>query len=101
MLTIDQFTHIFPHNKNPEVWLEHFDLLQGFDIMTPEQIAAFCSQIGHESLDMTVLVENLNYSAEALLRVFPKYFRNVDINQYARKPEKIANRVYANRMGNG
>lgn len=101
ILTEEQFRHIFPSNKNPSMWLSAFEVVQDFGISTPEQIAAFCSQIGHESLDMTVLVENLNYSAEALMRVFPKYFRNIDPRQYARKPEKIANRVYANRMGNG
>ena len=45
--------------------------------------------------------ENLNYSADGLLRVFPKYFTKETAAQYARKPEKIANKVYANRMGNG
>lgn len=49
---------------------------------------------------MTVLEENLNYSVEGLVRIFTKYFKDVDPYQYARNPEKIANRVYANRMGN-
>ena len=47
------------------------------------------------------MVENLNYSAQRLLQVFPKYFKNVDVNAYARNPQKIGSRVYANRMGNG
>jgi putative chitinase len=47
------------------------------------------------------VVENLNYSAQRLLQVFPKYFKNVDVNAYARNPQKIGSRVYANRMGNG
>lgn len=101
MLSITQFKTIFPSNREPEAWLEVFGLISDFGIETPEQIAGFCSQIGHESIDMTVLSENLNYSADALKRVFGKYFRDVDPNLYARKPEKIANRVYANRMGNG
>ncbi len=101
MLSITQFKTIFPANREAEDWLEKFDLLSDFGIESPEQIAGFCSQIGHESIDMTVLSENLNYSADALKRVFGKYFRDVDPNSYARKPEKIANRVYANRMGNG
>lgn len=49
---------------------------------------------------MTILEENLNYSAEGLMKIFPKYFKDVDPKEYARQPEKIANRVYANRMGN-
>ena len=56
----------------------------------------------HESENFTVVRENLNYSADALLRVFPKYFSSIEhAKHYARQPEKIANRVYANRMGNG
>ena len=56
----------------------------------------------HESANFTVVRENLNYSAEALLKVFPKYFSSIEhAKHYARQPEKIANRVYANRMGNG
>jgi putative chitinase len=61
----------------------------------------FLAQIGHESGDLKYTEENLNYSGERLLVVFPKYFGWVDVGLYARKPEKIANRVYANRMGNG
>ena len=76
-------------------------MLPDFGITSPEQVAIFCAQIGHESLDMTVLKENLNYSADGLMKIFPKYFRDVDPKTYARQPEKIANRVYANRMGNG
>jgi putative chitinase len=101
MLTQEQFKIIFPKNKAPESWLSHFSLLGSFGISTKEQIAAFCSQIGHESLDLTILEENLNYSAESLLRVFPKYFDPLTATALARKPEDIANVVYANRMGNG
>jgi putative chitinase len=98
--TSDQFRAIFPANKQPDLWIPAFFVLPDFDIKSTEQIAAFCSQVGHESLDMTILEENLNYSAESLMRVFPKYFKDVNSADYARNPEKIANRVYANRMGN-
>jgi putative chitinase len=65
-------------------------------------VAGFLSQCGHESNDFTVLRENLNYSAEGLNKTFKKYFPTVESAQpYARQPEKIANKVYANRMGNG
>lgn len=72
-----------------------------FDITTPERQAGFLSQIGHESALLTSVVENLNYGTAALLRVFPKYFDKAAANAYQRNPEKIANLVYANRMGNG
>ena len=98
--TVQQFRAIFPANKKPDLWIPAFEVLPDFGIQSTEQVAAFCSQVGHESLDMTILEENLNYSVEGLMRVFPKYFRDVNPADYARNPEKIANRVYANRMGN-
>lgn len=58
-------------------------------------------QMYHESAGFTVFSENLNYSAQGLLRTFPSYFNAATANSYARNPEKIANRVYANRLGNG
>lgn len=72
-----------------------------FEINNLQRIAMFLAQVGHESGGLNFVKENLNYSAESLMKVFPKYFRDVDPNDYARQPEKIANRVYANRMGNG
>lgn len=72
-----------------------------FDLNSPERIAAFISQIGHESGDLRHVVENLNYGVDGLLKTFRKYFNSDNVSQYARKPELIANRVYANRMGNG
>ena len=72
------------------------------DINTPVRQAMFLSQLAHESGSFRAVEENLNYSVEALRRVFRKYFPDDEIAaQYARQPEKIANRVYANRMGNG
>ncbi|HDL5096297.1 TPA: glycoside hydrolase family 19 protein, partial [Pseudomonas aeruginosa] len=72
-----------------------------FEINTPERVAMFLAQVGHESQSLKRLVENLNYSAEGLLKTWPKRFAPVEARQYARQPERIANRVYANRMGNG
>lgn len=72
-----------------------------FEINTPERVAMFLAQIGAESGGMRVVAENLNYRPERLAQVFPKYFQNVNPAAYAHNPEKIANRVYANRMGNG
>ncbi|MBX2847966.1 MAG: hypothetical protein KTR16_06590 [Acidiferrobacterales bacterium] len=67
-----------------------------------QRLAHFFAQVLHESGSMRYDMENLNYSAEALRKVFGKYFRTLkQAEKYARQPEKIANRVYANRMGNG
>jgi putative chitinase len=69
----------------------------------PSDIAAvhFFAQTSHETGEFTLFEENLNYSKEGLLKTFGKYFNETTAAQYARNPEKIANRVYANRMGNG
>lgn len=76
-------------------------LLQREGIATPLRLAHFMAQIDHES-GLKPISENLNYSAESLRKVFGKYFPSIEkANEYARKPEKIANLVYANRMGNG
>ena len=65
-------------------------------------MAAFIAQCAHESAGFTALKENLNYRAESLVKVFPKYFPDLGIaKQYEKQGEKIANRVYGNRMGNG
>ena len=68
--------------------------------LTTIQLAHFAGQLSHESFDFKITSENLNYSAERLLQVFPKYFNDKNVILYARKPIRIANRVYANRMGN-
>ena len=77
--------------------------MEEFEIVTPQQVAMFLAQCAHESNYFTQVTENLNYSADGLNKIFPKYFRNAgrDANQFHRQPEKIANIVYANRMGNG
>ena len=69
--------------------------------LTPESASHFFAQCAHESGNFIIFRENLNYSADGLLRIFPKYFDAIKARQYARQPERIANRVYANRMGNG
>lgn len=98
----EQFSLLFPKNKEAEAWTDALNsILPQYDISTVERVAAFLSQCGHESLGFTVLSENLNYGAAGLKTVFGKYFKTVDPLEYERKPEKIANRVYANRMGNG
>lgn len=76
--------------------------MERFEINTPARQAAFIAQIGHESAQLTRLTENLNYSCAGLMKTWPMRFpTSVIAEQYERQPEKIANRVYANRMGNG
>jgi putative chitinase len=78
------------------------DVMSKFAINTPLRLAHFLAQCGHESGDWKFKTENLNYSAQALQSVFRKYFPDEATSaQYARKPEMIANKVYANRMANG
>ena len=72
-----------------------------FGINTKKRVVHFLSQVMHESSALNRLEENLRYSADGLLRTFPKYFNTYNVSEYAYKPEKIANRVYANRLGNG
>lgn len=72
-----------------------------FGISSNLRLAHFLAQCALESNGFTATVENLNYRAARLMQIFPKYFRNVDPAAYANNPAKIANRVYADRMGNG
>jgi len=77
------------------------DTASEFGITTNLRLAHFLAQCALESMGFTATVENLNYRAARLMEVFPKYFRGVDTAAYANNPQKIGNRVYANRMGNG
>lgn len=77
------------------------DCAAKFQIDTALRLAHFLAQCGHESAGFKAVQENLNYSASGLNKIFGKYFRTVSATAYARQPEKIASRVYANRMGNG
>lgn len=70
--------------------------------LTPEHAAHFFAQLSHETAEFKLFSENLNYSADGLKKIFPKYFpTSILANAYARNPQKIANRAYASRMGNG
>ena len=91
--------------KNPYIdhWYEALcQVLPDYDINSIPRVAAFLAQTAHESGGYRAIKENLNYRAETLMKVWPRYFPSIDIaNQYAHKQEAIANRAYANRMGNG
>lgn len=102
-LTLNQLKQIIPKNPYVSYWYEALSqLLPEYQIDTPERLAAFLAQCAHESGNFVFIKENLNYKAASLRKVFPKYFPDDAIaQQYANKPQMIANRVYANRMGNG
>lgn len=77
------------------------DTAKKFNITNVLRLSHFLSQCGHESGGFKAVSENLNYSAKGLIGTFPKYFNSATAAQYERKPELIASKVYANRMGNG
>lgn len=84
------------------IWAQPIaDACQAYQITSGRRLAAFLAQVGHESAGLSRVVENLNYSADGLLATWPSRFSSADATALARKPEAIANRVYANRMGNG
>ena len=101
--TPEKLAKCLSRNKNTADLFHAFsEVLPRYEITTVERVAAFLAQCGHESADFTTLKENLNYSAEGLSKVFPKRFPTVAAAQpYNRNPEKIANKIYADRMGNG
>jgi len=102
MISTEQFMTCFPNNKEPMLWTELVcKLLPEHNINTPQRLCHFLAQTGHESNGFTILKENLNYSAEALAKTWPRRFPPNIAAQYARQPERIANRAYADRMGNG
>jgi putative chitinase len=106
MVTLDLLTHMCHKTKASvlEGYLEPLNTVAEYYEMNvnPARLAGFLAQTAHESGGYNFIKENLNYSAKGLRGTFGKYFLNDEIaNQYAKKPEKIANRVYANRMKNG
>jgi putative chitinase len=106
MLTFEQFKKLIPASKNSQEWYGlAMELFPAYGITTPNRIAGFVAQSGHESNDFNVIQENLNYSESGLLKTFSKYFTKATAKQYARKPEMIANHVYddanrTNKLGN-
>lgn len=105
-LTKDQLKQLLPKNPYINYWHNALaQLLPDYEINTNKRIAAFIAQCSHESGGFTALKENLNYRWQTLRKLFPKYFPTDELaQQYASRPDKqqaIANRIYANRMGNG
>lgn len=96
-MDIQKLTGVVPD----EVFQELPTVMSKFSLNTTLRLSHFLSQCSHESNGFKFTSENLNYSADGLLKIFPKYFNAVTAPQYAHQPEKIANYVYANRLGNG
>lgn len=102
----EDLKEIIGPNPYLDYWYDAIcQILPVYEIDSPERVAAFLAQCAHESGNFKFLKENLNYKASSLRKVFPKYFPDdATANNYANRPNKqeaIANRVYANRMGNG
>ena len=104
LVSFEQLNEFFEDTEEEIIqqYVEYMnDVMEFYEINNKQRISMFLAQVGHESGGLRTIKENLNYSADRLKVIFPKYFRGVDPSGYARNPEKIANRVYANRMGNG
>lgn len=102
-VTREQLQKIAPNaGKKIDLYLPYINkYMDEFAINTPKRVCHYLAQVLHESNELRAVEENLNYSATRLVQVFPKYFTKVLAQAYDHKPERIANRVYANRMGNG
>lgn len=97
-MNLEALSKKLPANVMDEIPL----IMEKFGIDNPLKLSHFLSQCAHESGNFKFLNENLNYSADGLRKIFPKYFPTIEAaNKYARQPEKIANKVYGGRMGNG
>ena len=98
ILTRDMLAAMIPGNDKVDMWFKAIEeVFPKYEINTVERIAGFIAQCAHESNNFRSLEENLNYSEDALLRVFGRYFGKApkaSAAEYARNPEKIANRVY-------
>lgn len=106
MITQEELKKHYPtaNDKILKAIVESLALLASkYGINTKLRLAHFLAQTAHESGGFRAVEENLNYSADGLNKIFPKYFKNAgrDAQAYHRQPEKIANIVYASRMGNG
>jgi putative chitinase len=91
------------NGKLPQAVLNELPIvMEKFGTSNANRLSHFLSQVAHESGDFKFVNENLNYGAKGLMSIFKKYFPTEALAKaYERKPEKIANKVYANRMGNG
>jgi putative chitinase len=101
-MTLEQLKEIMPRCQKPEQYLPYLNTwLAHYGITTKARICHFMAQIAHESNQLNSITENLNYSAQGLIAIFPDRFNIKKASQYARQPEKIANLAYSNKGGNG
>lgn len=102
MIDLQEFSHVFVDCHDPDEWVSAINGNLGLNgITSPIQHRLFLCQTGAETMGFTSFVENLNYSASGLVKTFPRYFSAQTAKLYAKNPQKIANRVYASRNGNG
>jgi putative chitinase len=104
MITESIIARIMPRCANPRDWAHAFERACSgqFPITDPADRAAFLAQVAHESSELTRLEENLSYTAERLVQVWPSRFKSVEFaKQYERKPQLLADYVYGGRLGNG
>lgn len=102
VISLEQIKQLFPKHKDPSGLTAALNVvLPKYNITGTERVACFLAQCGHESAGFSVMTENLNYSAEGLCKTWPKRFTVATAGAYARNPEKIANKVYCDRMSNG
>lgn len=101
VVTVQMVKAAAPETKIPEAWAEHFNRwLPSYGITAKADVAMFLAQCGHESGGLCRLHENMNYSADGLMKTWPSRYTRALAAQHARKPELIANHVYQGRMGN-
>ena len=103
ILTETRFAAFLPDAPDIPTWTRVLnDAMDRFEVRTLHRVAAFLAQIAHESDEFRRVVENLNYTAKRLMQVWPKRFTSLaKAGRYERQPKKLANYVYANRLGNG
>jgi len=99
----EHLAQVIPGNPYLDHWHHALsEILPEYEIITPKRVAAFLAQCAHESGGFKFLKENLNYRAETLVKLFKKYFPTLEeAKKYEKQPEKIANKIYGGRMGNG
>lgn len=103
IFTADLLKTLLPKCKNPDSWVAPLnEICPKYGINSSDRLACFLAQVAYESGSFNILTENLSFSAKRLMEVWPKRFPTLDFAmQYAGNPEKLANYVYANRIGNG
>lgn len=101
-MTPQELKQILPLCRDTLTWSRHLTLAEVFGVSTPARRAAFIAQVGHESAQLTRVIENMSYSVRGLMSTWPKRFPTPESTAtFARNPERLANYVYGDRLGNG